>query len=192
MTPKFQIPRNEITQALSGFKGAFRTVAVFSVIINLLMLVPSLYMLQVYDRVLASRNEITLLMLTLMMLGAFLLMSALEMVRSFVLVRVGAHFDMTLNKRVYTAAFEQNLKRGNGNAAQALSDLTNLRQFLTGQALFAFLDAPWFPVYLGVIFLFEPLLGVFALVGTIILIVLAYINEVTTRKPLAEANTMAI
>ncbi|RJF94983.1 type I secretion system permease/ATPase [Noviherbaspirillum saxi] len=192
MKSKFQIPQNEIGQALAGFKSAFRTVGIFSAIINLIMLVPSIYMLQVYDRVLPSRNEITLLMLTLIMLGAYLLMSALEYVRSFVLVRVGARLDMQLNKRVYTAAFEQNLKRGGGNAGQALSDLTNLRQFLTGNALFAFFDAPWFPIYLIVIFLFEPSLGIFALVGTAILVALAFINEKVSKKPLNEANTLAI
>ena len=185
-------PKNEIQLALNKFKGAFLTVGAFSAVTNLLMLVPSIYMLQVYDRVLPSRNETTLLMLTLMMLGAYMLMSMLELVRSFVLVRVGARFDMDMNKRVYSAAFEQNLKKGGGNAGQALMDLTNIRQFLTGNALFAFFDAPWFPIYLLVIFLFEPSLGVFALCGTAVLIVLAFINERVTHKPLAEANTTAI
>jgi len=192
MISKLKIPKNEIAQTLAGFKSAFRTVGVFSAIINLLMLVPSLYMLQVYDRVLPSRNGITLLMLTVMMLGAYLLMSALEFVRSFVLIRVGARLDTQMNKRVYTAAFEQNLKQGGGNAGQSLQDLTNIRQFLTGNALFAFFDAPWFPIYLIVIFMFEPTLGIFALGGVTILVVLAYINEVVSRKPLAEANSMAI
>jgi ATP-binding cassette subfamily C exporter for protease/lipase len=184
--------KNEIEQALLAFKSTFITVGVFSAIINLLMLTPSIYMLQVYDRVLASGNEMTLLMLTVLMLGAYLFIGALEVVRSFVLVRVGAKFDMTLNKRVYTAAFEQNLKLAGGNAGQALSDLTNLRQFLTGNALFAFFDAPWFPIYLLVIFLFEPMLGLFALGGTTILVILAIINERITRAPLSEANSMAI
>lgn len=184
--------KNEIQRALLAFKSTFWTVGVFSAIINILMLTPSIYMLQVYDRVLASRNEITLLMLTLLMLGAFLFVGALEVVRSFVLVRVGAKFDMTLNKRIYTAAFEQNLKLSGGNAGQALNDLTSLRQFLTGNALFAFFDAPWFPIYLAVIFLFEPSLGFFALGGTVILVILAIVNERITREPLGEANTMAI
>jgi ATP-binding cassette subfamily C exporter for protease/lipase len=185
-------PKNEIEQVLLTFKRTFYTVGAFSAIINLLMLVPSFYMLQVYDRVLGSRNEITLLMLTLIMLGGYALMATLELVRSFVLVRVGARFDMELNRRVYTAAFEQNLKSAGGNAGQSLNDLTNLRQFLTGNALFAFFDAPWFPIYLIVIFFFEPSLGLFALCGTAILVALAFINERATRKPLAEANTMAI
>jgi ATP-binding cassette subfamily C exporter for protease/lipase len=192
MKSKSSPVRNEIEQALVSFKTTFFTIGAFSAISNLLMLVPSIYMLQVYDRVLASRNEITLLMLTVIMLGAYLLMSALELIRTFVLVRVGAQFDMRLNKRVYTAAFEQNLKKSGGNAGQALADLTNVRQFLTGNALFAFFDAPWFPIYLFVIFFFEPSLGLFALGGTAILVVLAYINEKITRQPLAEANAMAI
>ena len=189
---KFLNPKTEIGRILLSFKGTFYTVGTFSAIINLLALIPSLYMLQVYDRVLSSRNEITLLMLTLMMLGGYLFSCALELIRSFVLVRVGAQFDMQLNKRLYTAAFEQNLKQAGGNAGQALSDLTTLRQFLTGNALFAFFDAPWFPVYLIVIYFFEPWLGLFATCGVVILVILAIVNERVTYQPLKEANSMAI
>jgi ATP-binding cassette subfamily C exporter for protease/lipase len=192
MKNKLNTAKGELEQALASFKSTFVTVGAFSAIINLLMLTPSLYMLQVYDRVLASQNGVTLGMLTLMMLGAYLFMGALELIRSFVLVRVGARFDMELNKRVYTAAFEQNLKAAGGNAGQALSDLTSVRQFLTGNAVFAFFDAPWFPVYLIVIFMFEPSLGLFALGGTAVLVVLAFVNERVSKKPLSEANAMAI
>ncbi|WP_082876991.1 type I secretion system permease/ATPase [Hydrogenophaga crassostreae] len=192
MFSSLKLPDNEIGRALSEFRSAFRSVGVFSAIINLLMIVPSLYMLQVYDRVLSSRNETTLLMLTLMVLGAYLFMNALELVRSYVLIRVGAKLDMKLNKRVYAAAFEQNLKRTGGNAGQSLADLTTIRQFLTGNSLFAFFDAPWFPVYLLVIFMFDWTLGVFALAGTAVLVILAWVNEVVSRKPLTEANSMAI
>ena len=189
---KFKAPQNEVAQVLTSFKKTFRNIGVFSAVINMLMLMPAIYMLQLYDSVLTSRNEMTLLMLTLIMLGAYIFMGALEYVRSFVLIRVGAQLDMKLNKRVYTAAFEENLKQGNNNAGQALKDLTNLRQFLTGNALFAFFDAPWFPIYLFVIFMFHPALGAFALVGTTILFILAYINEKISHKPLAEANSMAV
>ncbi|ABB74583.1 ATP-binding cassette, subfamily C, exporter for protease/lipase [Nitrosospira multiformis ATCC 25196] len=192
MSYKLRIPKTEIARALADFKGAFRTVGVFSAIINLLLLVPALYMLQVYDRVLASRNETTLLMLTLLALGAFLFMSALELVRSFILIQLGAQLDARMNRRIYAAAFEQNLKRAGGNAGQALQDLATIRQFLTGQGLFAFFDAPWFPVYLLVIFLFDPFLGLFALVGTIVLVVLAFVNETVSKKPLEEANAVAV
>lgn len=185
-------PQSELAQILASFKRAFQTVGVFSAVINLLMLMPALYMLQLYDSVLTSRNEMTLLMLTLIMLGAYIFMGALEYVRSFVLIRIGAQFDMKLNRRVYTAAFEQNLRQASGNAGQALQDLTNLRQFLTGNALFAFFDAPWFPVYLLVIFLFNVWLGVFALFGTALLVLLAFLNERLSHKPLAEANSLAV
>jgi ATP-binding cassette subfamily C exporter for protease/lipase len=192
MLSKFKLPPNEITSILRSFKSAFRTVGVFSAIINLLMLAPSLYMLQVYDRVLQSKNEVTLLMLTMLMLGAYALMSLLEYVRSFVLIRIGAKLDMQMNKRIYTAAFEQNLRRGGGNAGQALQDLTQIRQFLTGNGLFAFFDAPWFPVYLTVIYLFDVYLGLFATFAVIVMVILAFVNERVSKKPLAEANAMAI
>lgn len=192
MFSSLKLPDNEIGHALSEFRSAFRSVGVFSAVINLLMVVPSLYMLQVYDRVLSSRNETTLLMLTLMVLGAYLFMNALELVRSFVLIRVGAKLDMKLNKRVYVASFEQNLKHVGGSAGQSLADLTTIRQFLTGNALFAFFDAPWFPIYLLVIFMFDWTLGVFALAGTAVLVALAWFNEAVSRKPLNEANSMAI
>ena len=186
------LPKNEISEALLAFKSTFYTIGTFSAIINILLLAPSIYMLQVYDRVLASGNEMTLAMLTVLCLGAFALMGALELIRSFVLVRVGAQFDMRMNKRVYTAAFEQNLKRGGLNAGQSLSDLTTLRQFLTGQGIFAFFDAPWFPVYLLVIFFFQPVLGWFALAGVIILIFLAWLNDRVSHKPLSDANSMSV
>jgi ATP-binding cassette, subfamily C, bacterial exporter for protease/lipase len=158
----------------------------------LMMLVPSLYMLQVYDRVLSSRNETTLLLITIMIVAAFIIMSALEFVRSFVLIRIASQLDMKLNQRVYTASFEQNLKRAGGNAGQALQDLTTVRQFLSGNALFAFFDAPWFPIYLLIIFLIHPYLGVFALCGTFVHMGLAIWNEKATKKPLGEANAMAV
>ncbi|TFZ00700.1 type I secretion system permease/ATPase [Ramlibacter henchirensis] len=184
--------RSEVAQALSEFKGAFWTVAFFSAVINITVLAPSIYMLQVYDRVLASRNQTTLVMLTVMILGALFFMAALEFVRSFVLVRVGAQLDMRLNKRIYTAAFEQNLKQAGGNAGQALQDLTSVRQFVTGNGLFAFFDAPWFPLYLAIIFFFSVPLGLFALGGAIVLVGLAWLNESATRKPIAEATSVSI
>ncbi len=192
MINNFKFQQSELAQAISSFKSAFKTVAIFSAIINLLMLVPSLYMLQVYDRVLTSRNETTLLLITLMIVAAFIIMSALEFVRSFVLIRIAAQLDMKLNQRVYTASFEQNLKRVGSNAGQALQDLTTIRQFLSGNALFAFFDAPWFPIYLIIIFLVHPYLGIFALCGTFIHMGLAIWNEKATKKPLTEANSMAV
>ena len=183
---------NEIKQALVASRSALRSVAAFSGVINLLMLVPSLYMLQVYDRVLSSSNEVTLLMLTLMAVGVFVFMALLEAIRSFVLVRVSEGFDGRLRSRVYGAAFQRNLRAGGQDASQALHDLTTLRQFITGQALFAFFDAPWFPVYLLVIFLFDPWLGLLALGGALALTLLAWCNERLTREPLGKAGELSI
>ncbi len=186
------MPRTELTEVLFSFRKAFYTAGVFSMFINLLGLVPSIYMLQVYDRVLQSRNVTTLIMLTVIMLGFYVMSSMLELARSKLLIRVGAQLDMKLNDRVFVASFERNLKRSGGNAGQAMGDLTNVRQFLTGNGLFAFFDAPWAPIYLIVIFLFSPWLGVFAVVAALVLFSLAWATELSTRKPLAEATHVAI
>ena len=183
---------NEILKALYGYKKIFRSVAIFTAVMNLLLLIPSLYMLEVYDRVLTSRNSFTLLMLTLMMLVMYIIYAALEAIRSYTVVEVGKKIDAELNQRTYTAAFEQNLKMRGGNAGQALNDLTTIRHFVTGPSLFSFFDAPWFPFYLLVIFLFNFWLGLFATFCTVLLIVVAVINEVVTHQPLSEANTLSV
>ena len=184
--------RSEVTAAIWELRRPFYLIGGFSFVINLLMLMPSLYMLQVYDRVLASRSEMTLLMLTLITLALYALMSGLEWVRSRTLVRVGARFDASLNNRVFSAAFETNLRSPGANAGQALTDLTNVRQFITGNGLFAFFDAPWFPIYLAVIFLLHPVVGWFSLGGAAILIILTLVNEWATKGPLTQANQAAI
>lgn len=185
-------PRNEILAALTSYKGGFFSIGLFSAIINLLMLAPAVYMLQVYDRVLASGNPMTLAMLTLMVVGLYAFMGALEWVRSVVVIRLGARMDMRLNQRIYDAAFAANLTGNRQSAGQALKDLTSLRQFVTGNALFAFFDAPWFPVYLLVIFLFHPWLGALALAGACLLMGLAWLNQWLSRAPLAEAGRLSI
>ena len=184
--------KSELLSVLVSFRGTFLYVGLFSFIINALMLVPSIYMLQVYDRVLASRNTETLLMLTIVMLGLYLLMAGLELARSQVLVRLGSKLDAMLNARVFTAAFESNLRNSGSNAGQALHDLSNVRQFLTGNGIFAFFDAPWAPLYLLVIFLLHPLLGFISLAAMVILFVLALLTEKVTKEPLAQAGKESI
>ena len=186
------IPKNEITEALLQFKKAFRSIGIFTAIINLLMLVPSIYMMQVYDRVLASRNDFTLFMLSFIALGLYGLISALEHVRSMIVIRIGAKIDAFLNQRIYTAAFEQNLRGAGVNAGQALNDLTTIRQFVTGSGMFAFFDAPWFPLYLLVIFIFNPWVGLFALVSIVILVALAWLNQWVSSAALNEASAVSI
>jgi len=109
-------------------------------------------------------------------------------IRSFIVIRIGSQLERRFNLRVYKAAFERNLQRGQGHAGQSLGDLTHIRQFITGPALFAFFDAPWFPIYLFVIFLFNVWLGVLATAGAVLLIGLACLNEYLTKKPLGEAS----
>lgn len=174
--------------ALAEFKSTLISVGCFTALINVLMLVPSIYMLQVYDRVLTSQNPTTLWMLTLMVVGFFFYMGVLEAVRSFIVIRVGYRLEQRFNLTLYRAAFERNLRQGDGAAGQALTDMTQVRQFVTGPALFAFFDAPWFPVYLAVIFLFNVWLGVLASAGALLLVLLAVLNERLTQRPLAEAS----
>ena len=180
--------RPPLFKALGEYKSILISVGCFTALINLLMLVPSIYMLQVYDRVLSSQNETTLVMLTLMVVGFFAFIGTLEVIRSFIVIRIGSQLERRFNLRVYKAAFERNLQRGQGHAGQSLGDLTHIRQFITGPALFAFFDAPWFPIYLLVIFLFNVWLGVLATTGAVLLIGLACLNEYLTKKPLGEAS----
>lgn len=185
-------PAREIDAALLSYRNVFGSLALFSGVINLLMLAPSIYMMQVFDRVLTSRNETTLLMLSLIVLGLFLLSGALEWIRGQVMVRMSAGFDARLGERVFSAAFERNVRERSANPSQVLSDLATLRQFITGPGVIALFDAPWLPIYLIACFLFHPWLGVFALVGSLILVLLAVVNEYATRGHLAQANQRSL
>lgn len=181
--------RNDITAFIAARKSLFTSLALFSALINLLMLVPSVYMLQVYDRVLPSGNEMTLLMLTLIMAGLLALTGALDYLRNMLVIRMSNQFDLALNSRVYDAAFQAKLHRTPGHLPlQAQTDLMILRRFITGNGVFAFLDLPWFPLYLLVIALFNPWLGLFACGGAVVLIVLALLNERLSGPPLTAAN----
>ncbi|MFJ7004738.1 MULTISPECIES: type I secretion system permease/ATPase [Pseudomonas] len=190
--PKPPRTRSELADVLFRLRRSFYALAAFSGVINVMMLTPAVYMLQVYDRALVSRNITTLGMLTLLVVGLFLLMSALEMTRTRVLIRVGNCLDMALNRRIFSAAFERNLSRAGGNPAQALQDLAQVRQFLTGNGLFAFFDAPWTPIYLLVCYLIHPWLGLVTMIGSLVLVGLAYLTEKATQKPLAEANQASL
>lgn len=192
MTPSQRQPGNELYRALGRYRGTLRSVGLFSAVINLLMLVPPLYMLQVYDRVLASGNTTTLVMLTGMALGLLALMGALEYIRSLAVIHIGERFDEQLRERVYAAAFERGLSGQAAQAGQATRDLDSLRQFITGSAVFAFFDAPWFPLYLLVMFMFHPWIGCLALGGAVVLVGLAWLNERLSQPPLREAGVLSV
>ncbi|MDL4861933.1 type I secretion system permease/ATPase [Halomonas elongata] len=177
-----------LQRALKACRPFFLSAALFSLFINLLMLVPPLYMLQVYDRVITSRSLDTLFMLTLIVVFLFIVMGGLEIVRSRLLVRLGNRLDSMVNHRLFEAMFQNGIRQPGRASAQPLNDLATLRQFLSGNGLFAFFDAPWTPIYIGVLFLFDVWFGVFALAAGILLFVLALTNEWATRGLLAGAG----
>lgn len=181
--------RTELEGALAVCKGSFLAVGFFSFFVNLLMLVPSFYMLQVYDRAVGSASLSTLLMLTLIMLLLMITLGGLEWVRSRIMVRISTRLDTLLSQRLFDASFKQALNTSGMNAtAQPLSDLNGLRQFLTGNGLFAFFDAPWIPIYLAVMFMFHPWYGWMGVVSAALLGALAFANEKLTHSPLQAAN----
>ncbi|WP_103310051.1 MULTISPECIES: type I secretion system permease/ATPase [unclassified Pseudomonas] len=181
--------RTELEGALAVCKGSFLSVGFFSFFVNLLMLVPSFYMLQVYDRAVGSASLSTLLMLTLIMLLLMITMGGLEWVRSRIMVRISTRLDTLLSRRLFDASFKQALNTSGMNAtAQPLSDLNGLRQFLTGNGLFAFFDAPWIPIYLAVMFMFHSWYGWMGIVSAVLLGALAFANEKLTHSPLQAAN----
>jgi ATP-binding cassette, subfamily C, bacterial EexD len=181
----------ELSAALKDVKSYFILAGVFSAAINILMLVPVIYMLQVYDRVMSSGSLSTLASLTLIMVALLMAMGGFEWVRAKILISASNRLEKNLRKRVSQAAFKYALLSGGRGGGQALSDLSGLRQFLTGNGLFAFFDAPWFPIYVAIMFMFHSWFGVAAIISGIIMVALAYTAEVMTSKRLQEANGLA-
>ncbi len=179
---------SELLDVIKTSKHAFYFTGLVSLFINILMLVPSLYMLQLYDRVLASRSKETLLMLTIIVVVMFAVMGTLEFVRSRILIRVGNAIDSKMSTRLFNAMFALANKNPGKSGAQPLGDLTQIRQFLTGTPLFAFFDTPWIPIYIGIMFMFHSWLGWFAVFAAIVALTLTLINEKRTKKSLEESN----
>ena len=184
MKPQHKKP-SEVRSALVEHKRTFVVVGLFSAFINLLYLSPSLYMLQVYDRVISSSNLFTLGMLSLLLFGVYLIMGILEWARSRTLTRLGNQLDQKLSYRIFEAAFQRNLKGKHHAAGTAMNDLNVVRQFITGPGLNAIFDAPWIPIYIAVIWVFHPLLGMVSLAGVLVLTLLAFMTELTPRHPCA-------
>lgn len=170
-------------------RAAIITAAVCSLFLNLLMLVPTIYMLQVYDRVLSTGSLPTLLMLTLITVFLFSVYGGLEWLRAQVLVISSMRFDAMLSAKIHDAIFSRAITSGGRRAnAQPLDDLDKLRQFVTGAGLFALLDAPWMPIYIAVMYMFHPWMGGMAIACTVVLTALAIWNEFATRGLLQDAN----
>lgn len=181
--------KTELQLAIQTIRKAFISIGVFSMFINILMLVPPLYMLQLYDRVLTSRSEDTLIMLTILVVGLFITMGFLEFVRSRILIRIGNKMDQELNEKLFASMFKKSINEPGQNTPQPLNDMTSIRQFMTGNGPFAFFDSPWLPIYIAILFIFHVYFGVFAIFSAIVLIALAVANELSTKKLLAEANS---
>lgn len=180
---------DEMRTALLAIRKYFTTAGLFSLGINLLFLAGPLYMLQVYDRVISSGSVPTLVMLTLALLLAYLALTGLDVVRARVLSRAGIRLDGLLGERVVAATLD--MPNVEVARSQPLRDFDTFRQFITGSGVHALFDLPWAPIYLFVIFMLHPILGMVALAGMIILAALAMINEWLVRKTLGEANEAA-
>ena len=182
----------ELAAAFTDVKRYFIYAGFFSAAVNLLMLVPVIYMLQVYDRVVSSGSYSTLAMLTLLMVALTTALGGFEWVRSMILIAASNRIEKNLRRRISDATFKRALLTGGSvSNSQPLSDLSSLRQFLTGNGLFAFFDAPWFPIYVFVMFMFHPAFGYAAIFAGIVMIALAYTTEKVTSKKLQEANSQA-
>ena len=178
--------QSSLSRSLLAFKKEFFWVGAFSLVANVLTLSPTLYMLQIFDRVMLSQSDLTLIMLTLIISIFVATMAFAEWIRSRLLVRDGVRFDEELNTRIFLASFDANLEQSRENT-NAFAALTRLRQFLTGNGIIAFFDLPWTPIYLAVLFAMHPLLGWFGIGFTILLGVVAFFSSQFTSKRLEQA-----
>lgn len=183
--------KNPIREAIASCHSEIVSAAVFSFFINMLMLSMPLYMLQLFDRVLSSRSEETLILLTAAALGAVAIMGVLTSIRWSLLVRASGKLDTLLGERVHGALIRQTLANNTARNAQGMRDLSQIRNFLAGQDIHTLFDLPWAPLFLVIIYILHPLLGLIATAGAIVLLLAAFINQWLTNKPLGEANEAA-
>jgi PrtD family type I secretion system ABC transporter len=186
------VRRSELGDALRACRGAFVGVGVMSCMINLLYLTGSLFMLEVYDRVLPSRSVPTLVGLAILAGGLYMAQGVLDLIRVRILGRIGTALDESLNSRVFDTIVRLPLTAGARNEGlQPLRDLDNIRSFLSGMGPGAFFDLPWLPFYLAICFAFHVMIGLTALVGAIILVTLTIVTEFMSRRPAREALGLA-
>jgi ATP-binding cassette subfamily C exporter for protease/lipase len=189
---KPQSTPSELSLAFEPLKPVIYKAIGFSTLISLLALMPTVYMLEVYDRVVNSRSGMTLLMLTVLIVLAYAVMELLEKIRGALMRAAGVQVDEALSKRIYDAMFLGFLKRQVGGSTQVLNDLKLVREFLANPALMAIFEAPVALVALALIFAISPVLGWASVLGAIAQIGVAFMNERATRKPLNEANRSAV
>ena len=178
-------PANSSLHAFAArFQPYFVSAAGFSLVLNVLMLVPALFMLQVFDRVLTSRSIETLIMLGVLSVGALLFMAYLDIIRTRLLTAAAVSLEKLLGPRVLADMIRRNAAPGSGEAIHGLRDVNSLRAFLTGPGILSLFDSPWVVIYVLIIFLFHPLLGAIAFTGALIMFGLGMLNEKLSREPL--------
>ncbi len=186
------VRRSELGEALRACRSAFIGVGIMSCMINLLYLTGSIFMLEIYDRVLPSRSVPTLVGLVVLAGGLYIAQGILDLIRGRVLARIGSSLDEALSGRVFETVVRLPLiAGGRSEGLQPLRDLDNIRSFLSSMGPGAFFDLPWLPFYLAICFAFHVLIGVTALVGAIILVTLTIVTEFMTRRPAREAMSLA-
>ena len=178
----------ELKDAITKSKRCIWYAAFFSCFVNILMLTPPMYMLQLYDRVVTSRSLSTLFFLTLIVMILFVMMGIFEVLRSRILIVFATQLDKTLSERVYDAIFKLSSRHPGRVSSQAMSDLNAIKQYMSTNGIFAFLDAPWLPIYILILFLFHPAYGWFALASAIVLFGIALLNENATKNGLKKSN----
>jgi ATP-binding cassette subfamily C exporter for protease/lipase len=182
MNPKNSAQPRGLSEVLWTFRREFLVVGVFSLVVNLLMLTPTIYMLQVFDRVMMSQSYMTLVVVSLLALFLFGAMAFAEWARSILLVRTGVKLDQALSQRVFKASFLSYLNPAETAPSKAFGDLTVLRQFMTGNGVFAFFDVPWIPIYLAVLFMLHPWLGAVASLFAVVQALIAWQGHAATQK----------
>ncbi len=186
-----EIKANPLNTAIREIRKALPLLAVVSFFINMLLMVSPLYMMQTFDRVLGSGRVETLIFLTLIAGIAVLVMGLLFMVRAKILARVSRWLERKLSPELIKASMRSALY-GLPSSAQSLQDLNTLKTFLSGNGVNALFDAPWVPIFLLVIWMLNPLLGMLALAAAVILFIIALLNELVSRKQLKEASRYSI
>jgi len=185
-------PPSELNRAVQALKPQILKAAGFSLATGLMLLAPTGYMLEVYDRVVNSRDHTTLWMLTILVLGAFVVMELLDWARTEVMAEAGRELDGKLSTRIFDAIFRANLRRMPGGSAQPMNDFRTLRDFMHSPVVLAVMESPVALVFLVLVFAISPVLGWSALVGAVVQTGLAWLNERNTQPPLSEANRAAI
>lgn len=184
---------SELRQARAQSRSLYWSVALFSAFVNLLMLTGPIYMLNVYDRVLGSRSEETLLALTILVVFLYGMMGVLDFVRSRILGRIAARLQSTLDSRVFDAVMRRSVSEPqNPQAATGLRDLEAVQRYIGSPALAALFDLPWTPVFLLGIFIFHPLLGALALGGGLVLVALLILNQWLSKAPLGKTSQATV